>query len=65
LEGILKERYAGKLWEDETRTVDEDPRFARTDENLEELNKLKADIESCIAEIRKEFAAASMPSKPL
>ena len=55
----MEERYVGKLWEDETHTGELDPRFKRTDENLEELNKLKADINSCINQIRKEFGEAS------
>lgn len=54
----MEERYAGKLWEEENKTGEVDPRFKRTDENLEELNKLKGDIEGCIKQIRSEFMDA-------
>jgi len=40
-------------------TAEADPRFKRTDENLQELNKLKADIDNCIKRIRKEFGDAT------
>jgi len=40
-------------------TTEADPRFKRKDENLQELNKLKADIDSCIKRVRKEFGDAS------
>jgi len=59
LQRFVEERYVGKLWEEEMHTTEADPRFKRKDENLQELNKLKADIDSCIKRVRKEFGDAS------
>jgi len=59
LEIVLEERYDGLLWRQEEIAGDIDPRLRRTDENIAQLDELKANIRQCITDIREEFEAAS------
>ena len=55
----MEDRYDGLLWRQEEIAGDIDPRLRRTDENIAQLNELKASIRDCVTKIREEFAAAS------
>lgn len=59
MEEILEKRYRGRLWQEETVAGKLDPRLKRTEESLSKLTELRNDIEAFIAQIHKEFAAAS------
>jgi hypothetical protein len=59
LQGILQERYEGRLWHEETVAEQIDPRLKRTDENLQALNELKGKIQEFIKVVNVEFDVAS------
>jgi len=59
LEKILKERYAGQLWQDEEMAAKIDPHIQWKDDNLKKLNTLKEDITKFVATARKEFEVAT------
>jgi hypothetical protein len=64
LEEILDQRYQGRLWQEEMVAEKLDPRLKRTDDNKANLDQLQEDIKAFIAQIHKEFTAASTIQEP-
>jgi hypothetical protein len=64
LEERTRERYEGRLWDEEMVAERLDVRFARSEEDLKTLNELKGQIHDVVAQIKKEFEEASKPGDP-